>query len=75
MEFITTTDLRTKSSALITSLKNGESISLIHRSKVVGIIKPKKEPKPLTKKDITTLQQVAKELNLSKISYKERDRI
>jgi len=40
MNFITTTDLRTKSSDLISSLKRGQSVSLIHRSGIVGKITP-----------------------------------
>ena len=49
MQTITTTQLRTKSSELIKSLEKGDSISLIHRSKIVGVIKPKAEPKALTR--------------------------
>ena len=40
MEYITATHLRTKSSQLISYLQKGMSVSLIHRSKIVGIIKP-----------------------------------
>lgn len=40
MEYITTTNLRTQTSQLVNSLKRGTSFSLIHRSKVVGVIKP-----------------------------------
>ncbi len=74
MEYITTTNLRTQSSDLINTLKKGGSVSLIHRSQVVGVIKPKKESKALTKSDIDKLRQLAKTLNLPKISYTERDR-
>lgn len=38
MEYITTTQLRTRSPQLVKSLKNGNSVSLIHRSKVIGKI-------------------------------------
>lgn len=38
--FITTTELRTKSKKLVETLKNGGSLSLVHRSKVIGKIKP-----------------------------------
>ncbi len=76
MNFITTTDLRTKSSDLINSLRNGRSVSLIHRSKIVGIIKPARdEPKALTKSDINKLKELALKLNLPKTSYKEREKI
>lgn len=40
MDYITTTNLRTESSKLIEDLKKGRSVSLIHRSKIVGVIKP-----------------------------------
>ncbi|MEK7551372.1 MAG: hypothetical protein AAB532_02130 [Patescibacteria group bacterium] len=74
MDYITTTNLRTQSSQLISTLKKGGSVSLIHRSKVVGVIKPKKEQKPFTKSDIDSLRQLAKDLHLPKTSYVERDR-
>ncbi|OGH13637.1 MAG: hypothetical protein A3H50_03150 [Candidatus Levybacteria bacterium RIFCSPLOWO2_02_FULL_37_10] len=76
MDYISTTDLRTKSSQLITSLLKGMEISLIHRSKVVGVIKPvQKSAKPLTQEDIDNLKKLAKEQNAPKTSYKERERI
>ena len=43
MQYITTTQLRTKTSSLISTLAQGLSVSLIHRSKVVGKIKPAKK--------------------------------
>lgn len=47
MQNITTTDLRTKSSQLVKTLKEGRSVDLIHRSKIIGEIKPKiQDPKP-----------------------------
>ncbi len=42
MKYISTLDLRNKSSKLIQSLKDGESTYLIYRSKVVAEIKPVK---------------------------------
>lgn len=42
MEYITTTELRTKSPALVKALNDGKKVSLVHRSKVVGVIKPLK---------------------------------
>ena len=44
MNYITTTQLRTKSSTLVNSLKKGESVSLIHRSNIIGVIEPLKNP-------------------------------
>lgn len=76
MNYITTTDLRTESSNLINALKKGESITLVHRSQVVGVIKPaKNQIKPLTSADIMELRKLAEKLNLSKKSYKERENI
>jgi len=40
MNYITTTQLRTMSSKLINSLLRGEKVNLVHRSKLVGVIKP-----------------------------------
>lgn len=73
MDYITTTQLRTKSPKLIEELKKGSSIKLIHRSRIVGVIKPQKEPKVLTKTDINKLRELAKKLNLPKTSYEERE--
>lgn len=45
MNYLTTTDLRTKSSDLIRTLATGASVDLIHRSRVVGAIVPKTDSK------------------------------
>lgn len=74
MNYISVTNLRTESKKLMETLKKGGSVSLIYRSKVVAEIKPKKETKPFTKLDIKKLRKLAKELNLPKLSYKERER-
>lgn len=74
MNFITTTQLRTQSSDLVEILKQGGSVSLIHRSKVIGEIKPKYEAKPITNEDIQELKKLAEEFNLPKTSYKDRER-
>jgi len=76
MNYITTTDLRTKSSELVTALKNGESVKLIHRSKIVGVFKPTTDsPKILTKASIEKLKKLAKDLNLPQLSYQQREKI
>jgi len=75
MEYITTTQLRTISSQLVNSLKKGNYVSLVHRSKIIGEIKPKKRLKTITEKDIRDLKNLAKQLNLPKLSYRERERI
>ena len=72
---MTTTDLRTKSSDLVNSLKKGATISLIHRSRVIGEIRPKTEAKPFTKEDIMKLRKIVADLNLPKTSYKKREEI
>lgn len=73
MNYITTTDLRTKSSELVDALKKGFSVSLIHRSRVIGEIKPQKEARALTEEDINELKELAKELNLPKLTYRQRE--
>lgn len=74
MQYITTTQLRTKSTSLIESLLRGEEVELIHRSKVIGKIQPKKEEHgPLTAKDIEDIQNAAESLKLPKLSYGERE--
>lgn len=76
MQTITTTQLRTKSKELVNVLKEGQSVQLIHRSKVVGEIKPKIDnPKPLTESDIDKLIKIAQKLNLPKLSYAQREKI
>lgn len=75
MQFITTTELRTKSKELVKVLQEGRSVDLIHRSKVVGRVQPVvQEAKPLTREGIEKLKDLAQELNLPKLSYKERKR-
>lgn len=46
MKYITTTQLRTETPELITMLMSGQNIDLIHRSQIIGEIRPKKVVKP-----------------------------
>jgi len=46
MEYITATELRTKTKELVKYLKGGNSTSLIYKSKIVGIVSPIKEKRP-----------------------------
>lgn len=71
MDYITTTDLRTRSSELINTLKNGGTVSLIHRSRVVGEIKPKiYDPKPF---DPVKFAQIVNKLNFPKLTPRQID--
>lgn len=75
MQLITTTELRTKSKELIATILSGQSVNLIHRSKVIAEVRPKKkEPKVFTAKDAAEIRRIAKKLNLPKLSDKEIDR-
>ena len=72
MNYITTTDLRTQSSKLVQSLKEGKKISLVHRSRVIGVIEPShEEPK---KFDAVKFKQFVKDLNLSRTTYAQREK-
>ena len=72
MQYITFTQLRVKSKDLMKALEEGRSVDLVHRSKVVGEIKPKiYDPKPF---DPDKVAEIAKKLNLSKLSYGEREK-
>lgn len=71
MQYITTTELRTKSSKLVQLLREGKSVELVHRSKVVGEIKPKiYDPKPF---NAAKFLKVVKKLNLPKLSRKQME--
>lgn len=73
MNYITTTDLRTKSSQLVSDLKKGTKVSLIHRSKVVGIIEPIAQlPKPF---DAAKFKRLVKDINLPHMTYAQREKI
>jgi len=72
MQIITTTQLRTKSKELVKVLREGRSVDLIHRSRIVGEIRPKiYDPKPF---DPDKVAEIAKRLNLPKLSYREREK-
>ena len=69
MQYITTTQLRTKSRELVKVLLEGRSVDLIHRSKVVGEIKPKiYDPKPF---DPDKFLNIVKELNFPELSQRQ----
>lgn len=71
MQYITFTELRTKSSKLIEVLREGQSVDLIHRSKVVGEIRPKiYDPKPF---DAAKFLKIVKKLNLPNLSRRQME--
>lgn len=73
MNYITTTDLRTKSKDLVKALQEGHSVDLIHRSKIVGEIRPKiYDPKPF---DVERFKKIVARLNLPKTTYAQREKI
>lgn len=73
MNYITTTELRTRSSELIDFLLAGESVNLVHRSTIVGTIFPaEEEPVSLTKKDVKEISEIISRLNLSPTTPRER---
>ena len=73
MNYITTTELRTRSSELIDFLLAGETVDLIHRSSIVGTIIPKEEdPGNLTKADLKKIAETLDQLSLPTTTSKER---
>lgn len=69
MQTITTTELRTKSKKLVEILRGGRSVDLIHRSQVVGEIRPKiYDPKPFNSDKFI---KVIERLNFPKLTLKQ----
>ena len=69
MQYITTTELRTKSKKLVETLREGQSVDLVHRSKVVGEIKPKiYDPKPF---DPAKFLKIVNKLNFPELTPKQ----
>ncbi len=73
MQYITFTQLRTKSSHLAKALENGEEVKLIRRSTVVGRVIPDKD---IAVKTINAKKLEAKinKLELPSLTLKEIDR-
>lgn len=69
MQYITTTELRTRSTELIELLKSGATVKLVHRSKVVGTIAPKE--KEVKKFDPKGFLKAARKLNLPYLTDKQ----
>ena len=78
MNYITTTDLRTKSTELIKTLKEGKRISLVHRSRVVGEIRPAypEETERKTITDVKKFEEAFRKLKPKRlIPRKDRDKV
>ena len=73
MQYITTTELRTKAKILVNELFNGKVVKLIHRSKSLGKIVPDLEP-ILKVIDANKLRRKIVDLDLPRLSLKEIDR-
>jgi antitoxin (DNA-binding transcriptional repressor) of toxin-antitoxin stability system len=72
MDLVTSTELRTKTPEVIATLLSGKSVDIVHRSKIVGEIKPKKyQAKPFTAAGIEQLIALTKKLRLPKLTDKQ----
>lgn len=72
MNYITTTNLRTQSRQLVNSLKYGEKISLIHRSKIIGEIIPIQAN--INTFDLKKFRKFTKNTKIkNNLSYQQRD--
>lgn len=71
MQTITTTDLRTKTKKLVKVLNEGKSVDLIHRSRVVGEIKPKTIGVIF---DFKKMREIVYKLNLEPLDDNEIER-
>lgn len=72
MDMISSTDVRTKMPEVIATLLAGGSIDLVHRSKMIGEIKPKKyQRKIFTKESLERLKTLTKKLNFPKLTDKQ----
>lgn len=72
MSMITATQLRTKTKDLVEAMLNGEEVSVIHRSKIIGVFKPEKQgPVVFDSKRFT---EIVERMNVPKLSQKEREK-
>lgn len=79
MNYITTTELRTKTTDLVEALEAGDEVAILHRSKIVGRISPKNsvQKKVKTVTDPAKLISGIKKLvgDAGKYTKEERDAI
>ena len=73
MQYITFTELRTKSNNLARALKKGEEVALVRRSAVIGRIIPDKDIK-IKIINAKKLEAKINKLNLPKLTLNEIDR-
>lgn len=73
MQYISTTELRTKSSQVVKTLKEGGTLRLIHRSRVIGEIFPTQDPKPFDPDEFGKFLDSIKPKKL--ISKKDREKV
>ncbi len=73
MNYITTTQLRTQTTNLLSALHDGETVDLIHRSQVVGEIRQKRviKNKLFNSK---RMSKIVEELNLPKLTEAQREK-
>lgn len=74
MQYITSTDLRTQSNELINTLMQGGSVTLIHRSKPVGIIQSIKASSESKVIDFDKIIQSVKQMGMPSLSDAEIDK-
>lgn len=72
MNVITATELRTKTKELFEAMLNGEEISVIHRSKVIGVFKPKKQGPVVF--DAKKVMAITKNINYPILTDEEIDK-
>ena len=72
MNLITTTELRTRTNDLVNLLLNGEGVQIIHRSKLIGTIRPKK--KVIKGFDADAVMAITAKFNHPILTDKEIDR-
>ena len=72
MNTITATELRTKTKELFEAMLNGEEISVGHRSKVIGVFKPKKQGSVVF--DAKKFSEIVEKMNSPKRTMAEIDK-
>ena len=72
MNLITSTQLRTQTSRLIEAVLAGNTVDLIHRSKIIGEFRPKMSKVKVF--NAARMEKIVKKLNLPHLSYAEREK-